>query len=122
MIPMSTARIAGSYLCDWGYNPDPGNPACENVALPGFTCCPAHERVSKALEAMAAQRPMAVRIDPSDKEGLVEEALAAGCTAVEVTEGFFKYYNFVVTGPEAKLLPLLESWGYDDSDSYEVLS
>lgn len=57
MIPMSTARIAGSYLCDWGYSRDPGNPGCENVALPGFTLCPAHERISNHLEAWAAQCP-----------------------------------------------------------------
>lgn len=57
MIPLSKARIAGSYLCDWGYSRDPGNPGCENVALPGFTLCPAHERVSAHLEAWAAQCP-----------------------------------------------------------------
>lgn len=57
MIPLSTARIAGSYLCDWGYSGDPGNPGCENVALPGYTLCPAHERISNYLESVAAQCP-----------------------------------------------------------------
>lgn len=57
MIPASTARIAGSVLCCWGWSRDPGNPACENVALPGFDLCPAHEKISKYLEAVAAQSP-----------------------------------------------------------------
>ena len=47
----SPARIAGSHLCSWGYSRDPGNPGCENVALPGYDLCPAHESLSTYLES-----------------------------------------------------------------------
>lgn len=57
MIALSKARIAGSHLCSWGFAFDPGNPGCENVALPGFDLCPAHEKISKHLEAVAAECP-----------------------------------------------------------------
>lgn len=117
-IPTS-ARIAGSALCSWGTGGDPAN-GCDNVALPGFDLCPPHERISQYLERVAAQQPMSVRIDVCDDDNLVEEALAAGCTAVEATDGYRKYHLFVVHGPQDKLLPLLASWGYD-YDGYEVI-
>lgn len=86
MIPLSTARIAGSVLCSWGYSRDPGNPACENVALPGFDLCPAHEEISKYLESVAAQWP-----DDWDEESYPPER---SCRRIEPHEAHdYRTYN-----------------------------
>jgi len=58
VIALSKARIAGSHLCSWGFSWDPGNPGCENVALPPANdLCPAHEKISQHLEAIASECP-----------------------------------------------------------------
>lgn len=65
---------------------------------------------------------LTVEIDVADDEHLVEEAAAAGCTAVK--QDVFRMggtYVYRVSGPRDALVPLLAGWGYPEEGDYRVV-